>query len=403
MKKARLIVLLLLMLCLAGLLALRIFLPETSVPVSVSAPSTPAELPESPFLTPQPTAVPTAEPTHEPTPEPTPTPTPEPTPAYFTISVIGDQTLASSQFFKDSPVGYAARMNGDFSYPFHNTVEYFKNDDLTISNLECTLTDKNLWSAQQFYFRSPTDYVNILIEGGVDFVTTANNHMLDFGQEGLDDTWAALDSYGFPYGKDDDSNIYTLPSGLVVGIYTAYNSYQPSIDRASEAIRTMRERGAEYIVCCYHWGQELYYQPTAFQVQLAHASIDAGADLIFGCHPHCLQPIEYYGSGIILYSMGNWSFGGNTAPSDKDTAIVQVTVKRDVDGTISNDDLTIIPCCVSSRPVKEGYSGDNYNDYVPTPYTVDSDAYNRVLSKLDGTYQATSQGRDYSDVYASWG
>ena len=399
MKKARPIVLLILIVCLAGVVGLRYLRPApvaalpASNPVSTLAP-TPGMI-----STPAPTPVPTP----APTPEPTPTPTPEPTPQIFTISVIGDQTLASSQYFKDSAVGYAARMNGDFSYPFHNTAEYFRNDDLTISNLECTLSDNNLHSSQQFYFRSPANYVEILIEGGVDFVTTANNHMLDFGQKGLDDTWAALDSYGFPYGKDGDSHVYTLPSGLTVGLYTAYRDYKPDINAACSAIQTMREQGAEYVICCFHWGQELYYQPNAFQIELAHACIDAGADLIFGCHPHCLQPIEHYGKGIILYSMGNWSFGGNTAPSDKDTAIVQVKVKRDLDGTISNDDLVIIPCCVSSRPVLEGYSGDNYNDYVPTPYTVDSDAYNRVLSKLDGTYQATSQGRDYSDVYASWG
>ena len=101
--------------------------------------------------------------------------------------------------------------------------------------------------------------------------------------------------------------------------------------------------------------------------------------------------------------MGNWVFGGSTAPSDKDTAIVQVQVKRESDGSIHNDGYQVIPCCVSSRPVVDGYSGDNYNDYRPTPYTEGSDAYNRVLSKLDGSFEADSEGRDYSDVYAQYG
>ena len=341
--------------------------------------------------------------TPEPTPEPTPTPTPEPTPELFVLSVIGDQTLASAPQFRESAVGYAARMNGDYSYPFKNTAEYFLNDEFTISNLECTFTNKNLYSPQQFSFRSPTDYAQILLEGGVDFVTTANNHSLDFGQEGLDDTLAALEEYGIPYGTENASTLITTPNGLVLGLFTAYNDYHTDKNRAADAIRSLREQGAEYVICCFHWGQELYYTPNAYQIELGHACIDAGADLIFGSHTHCLQPIEYYNGGIILYSMGNWSFGGSTAPTDKDTAIVQITVMRDVDGSISVSDVSIVPCCVSSRPVREGYSGDNYNDYVPTPYTVGSDAFNRVISKLDGSYEATSQGADYSNWYASWG
>ena len=413
MRALKLFILLLTMACVAGLVMLRMNQPElrglpdfaknTPSLVSLLKPdSTPeSSAPAAPSSVS--TAVETAVSTPEPTPEPTPTPTPMPTPELFTISVIGDQTLASAPQFRDSTVGYIARMGGDYSYPFQNTAEYFLNDDFTISNLECTLTDKTLYSAQQFSFRAPSDYAQILTAGGVDFVTTANNHMMDFGQEGLDDTYAALEAYGIPYGKEDDSNLYTTPSGLTIGIYTAYNSYQPSKDKAAAAIRSLREQGAEYVICAFHWGQELYYQPNAFQIELGHACIDAGADLIFGSHTHCLQPIEQYNGGIILYSMGNWSFGGSTAPTDKDTAIVQITLMRDLDGTLSIAALKRVPCCVSSRPVKEGYTGDNYNDYVPTPYTEDSDAYNRVLSKLNGSYEAKSQGADYSNWYATWG
>jgi len=335
-------------------------------------------------------------------PEDEPDPTPAPEPVSYTISVIGDQTLATNQYKDGTPYSYAARMNGDYAYPFSNTVQYFESDDFTISNLECTLADNKLYSAQQFYFRAPSDYANILIEGGVDFVTTANNHMLDFGQTGLDFTWKALEDHGIPYGKEDEAQIITTDSGLKLGIYCAYNDFQPDKNKAAAAIRQLRDEGAEYIICAYHWGQELYYHPNASQTDIGHAAIDAGADLVYGTHTHCLQPIEEYKGGIILYSMGNWSFGGHTAPTDRDTAIVQVSVKRDVDGSISNDGYTIIPCCVSSRPVNEGYTGDNYNDYCPTPYTEGSDAYNRVLSKLDGSYQADKEGRDYSDVYASY-
>ena len=336
----------------------------------------------------------------------TPTPTPEPTEPPevrdFVISVIGDNTLTTHQF-AGSSVSYAARMKGDYAYPYHNTVEYFRNDDFTISNLECTLSDKKLQSMEQFYFLCPSEYARILVEGCVDFVTTANNHMADFGEQGEADTYAALEEYGIPYGKEGQGQLLTTDSGLTLGIYCDYNHLNPDPDQCTAAVRKLRQDGAEYVICAFHWGKELYYSPNEQQVSLAHACIDAGADLIYGSHTHCLQPVERYSGGLILYSMGNWSFGGSTSPTDRDTAIIQVQLHRDETGKVSTTGYEAIPCCVSSRPVLEGYTGDNYNDYCPTPYTEGSKAWNRTLSKLDGSYQATKEGRDYSDVYAQYG
>ena len=349
---------------------------------------------------PTPSPSPTASPT--PTPEPTPTPTPEPQPEYFTLSFIGDCTLTSHQMLsQESPYHYASRMSGDYSYPFSNTVEYFEKDDFTLANLECTFSDQQMYSAQTFYFRAPSEWAQILTHGGVDFVTTANNHMYDFGETGAQDTFMALEYWGIPYGTDGQAQLFTTESGLTLGIYCAYRDYMPSQEAAVQAIAQLREQGAEYVICAFHWGQELFYEPTKAQIDLAHACADAGADLIYGNHSHCLQPIEEYNGALILYSMGNWSFGGNTSPSDRDTAIVQVTVKRDLDGSISRDSYDIIPCCVSSLPVGADNGADN--DYRPTPYEEGSEEYLRTLSKLDGSYQAGSQGADYSGWYASYG
>ena len=386
-----------LLLILAAILFLRV-----GQPVIEADPATPLPSNTSPISAVSASPLPTAEPT--PSPEPTPTPTPEPTPELLTISVIGDETLTTHQNLSDqSEYSYASRMNGDYSYPFKNTVQYFENDEFTITNLECTLSDTPMYSAQMFYFRAPAANAQILTLGGVDFVTTANNHSLDFGQAGLLSTYSVLEEYGIAYGKEDDAQIVTTEHGLKIGVYCAYNDYRPSLDKASAAIRQMRQDGADYIICAFHWGQELYYSPNAAQIEIGRGCIDAGADLIFGCHTHCLQPIEEYNGGIILYSMGEFSFGGNTAPKDRDTAIFQVTLKRDLDGSISVDSWRVIPCCVSSRPVYEGYTLDNYNDYCPTPYEEGSEDYNRVLSKLDGSFQPASQGADYTDYYASFG
>ena len=348
------------------------------------------------------TVSPSPSPSPLPTPQPTPEPTPEPQPEFFTLSFVGDCTLTSHQMlWEQSPYHYASRMNGDYAYPFSNTIGYFDSDDFTFANLECTFSDQVMYSAQTFYFRAPTDWAQILIEGGVDFVTTANNHMYDFGETGAQDTFAALENWGIPYGRDGQAQLFTTESGLTLGIYCAYRDYNPSIDAAVEAIAQLRAEGAEFVFCAFHWGQELFYEPTRNQIDLAHACIDAGADLVYGSHSHCLQPIEEYNGGLILYSMGNWSFGGNTSPSDRDTAIVQLSVKRDLDGAVSTESYTIIPCCVSSLPVGADQGADN--DYRPTPYEPGSEEYLRTLSKLDGSYEGVSTGADYSGWYASYG
>ena len=269
--------------------------------------------------------------------------------------------------------------------------------------MECVLSDVNLSSYEQFSFRAPTAYAEIMTQGGVDFVTVANNHLADFGTAGEEFTYMALDEHNLPYGKDGEGKLITTESGLTVGIYCAYEHLNPDPDQAEAAIRQLRADGAEYVICAFHWGKELVYSPFDSQVELAHRCIDAGADLIYGSHSHCLQPVEEYGNGLILYSMGNWVFGGSTAPTDMDTAIIQIHVRRSADGSIHNNGYTVIPCCVSSRPVKENYSGDNYNDYIPTPYTEGSNAYYRVFAKLDGSFTPESEGRDYSDVYAQYG
>lgn len=330
-------------------------------------------------------------------PEADPEPTPEP--EYFTLSAIGDCTIAP----RPNSADFVNKVNGDFSYPFSNTVQYFENDEFTIANLECTFSDRDLpydYMHAQFYFIAGSEYANILTEGGVDFVTTINNHTYDFYQKGLDDTCAALDAVGIPYGVEDQAQIVTSKSGIKFGIYTAYNDFYPDADKAAQAIAQMKNDGADYIICMFHWGKdEVYYTPKQEQIDLARACADAGANLIYGSHAHCLQPIEEYNGAVILYGMGNWSFGGSDRPRDPDTAIVQITLRRDADGSISNDGITAIPCRVSSKePDPNDPQKYAYNDYKPTPYEEGSAEYERAMSKLNGTYE----GGDLTVDYSSW-
>ena len=246
-KVVRFLFFILLLLLLGVVVLLRATQPEISIVPDVSY--MPSTMPDPSPVASAPPAEPTATP--EPTPEPTPTPTPEPTPELFTISVIGDETLTTHQNLSDeSPYSYAGRMKGDYSYPFKNTAQYFKNDEFTITNLECSLCDDVIYSAQTFYFRAPTANAQILIEGGIDFVTTANNHSLDFGQAGLISTYNALEEYGIAYGKEDEAQVITTEHGLKIGVYCAYNDFIPSVDKASAAIAEMRAEGRSRLHRC---------------------------------------------------------------------------------------------------------------------------------------------------------
>lgn len=323
-----------------------------------------------------------------PTTQPTSTPTPPSTPApkTYTISFIGDCTLASSQYNND----FEKKMNGDYSYPFKNTVKYFKNDNLTVANLECSFSDKNMTSDGTFYFLAPTSFANILVDGSVEFVTTANNHRHDFAEAGIADTEAALDAVGVNHAGENETYIYDM-DGVKVGFYCLFNRLVPTTSLVTKGIESLRAQGAEYIICALHWGVEGSYKVTADQKSVAHAAIDAGANVVYGSHPHVLQPIEEYDGGLILYSMGNWSFGGNTSPRDRDTAIVQLKVIKNPNGTLTTGEYEVIPCCLSSVP--------SVNDYCPTPYEKDSEEYKRTLTKLDGTWTGKDLNVDYSHYH----
>ncbi|MCL1829274.1 MAG: CapA family protein [Oscillospiraceae bacterium] len=329
--------------------------------------------PEPVVITPSP--APSPKPTPTPTPEPSPTPEPEPTPEFFTLTMIGDITPSATLNNKGISAAYGNVVGEDYAYPFSETLEYFKNSDFTIANFECVLTEHDIPQSKNFVFKAPPKYVYILTEGGVDFVTLGNNHVLDYGERGYADTKKILDIAGIGYAGRDEWALYETENGLLIGVYALSFGYTEQI---KAGITALKEAGAEFIIAAIHWGDEGSYKANDLQRTQGRAAVDAGADIVYGTHPHTLQPIEEYNGKYIYYSMGNWSFGGNTNPRDKDTFILRLTVMRDIDGTISITDREHIPCASS---------GDkNRNDYRPVVYEEGSEEWLRTLSKLDGTY-----------------
>ena len=311
-------------------------------------------------------------------PETQPATTEPPKDEVFTLSFVGDLTLASDARLVGGPYSFTGQMNGDFSYPLKNVANYFLEDDLTLGNLECVLQTGGVMIKENgFSFKCDPSYTEILTLGGVDVLTLANNHINDYGRTGLDSTIAALEDADLVGVQQNKNVLVTTDSGLNVGVTAFF--FQTDLKTVEENVAELREKGAEVIVALIHWGSEGSYRVGTEQEKQARAMIDAGVDILCGSHPHVLQKLEDYNGGAIYYSLANFCFGGNHYPSDMDTAIIQQQVIRHPDGTIELGERTIIPCCVSSLSPR--------NNFQPTPYPKDHEAYQRVLSKLEGSYQ----------------
>lgn len=327
---------------------------ETTVP-SVTEPSTEA------------TTVPATEATTVPT---------EPQPQEFVLSFAGDCVMGNLKGSTSNST-FMKVVGDNYEWPFAAVQDYFATDDCTFINLENPLTNSSGAKADKEYvFKGPPEYTQIMTKGSVEFANVVNNHTKDYGAQGYQDTQDALTAAGIHFALERKTTVFTTESGLTIGVYV--DMYPNDIKGLKEKIEKMRADGAEIIVVCMHWGEEYYYKPTGTQKSIARKSIDAGADIVYGHHPHVLQPIEEYKGKMIYYSLGNFSFGGNNNPPDKDTAILQQTVIRDVDGTVRLGELKIIPCRVTGAA--------KGNDYQPVPLEEGTEAYERTLKKLAGKY-----------------
>ena len=304
----------------------------------------------------------------------------------FTLTFLGDCTIGSQPIQMNVMYSILWFIGEDYTYPFKGVIDYIDDDDLTVINLEGTFCDPMPNSGALFTFRAPKNYVNVLTENSIEVASFANNHTMDYLQKGYDSTLETLDEAGIPYVEKDSSRIVTTESGLTVGFY-ALAFAMDKADMQAE-IAAMRAEGAELIVVSAHWGAEGSYRAAHTQIDMAHAAIDAGADIVYGHHPHVLQKIEEYNGGIIYYSLGNFVFGGHHWPQDLDSAVLQQEIIRSPEGEISLGELTIIPVSCSTLPAQ--------NDFQPTPYEEGSEKYDRVLSKLDGTFKGRDLIVDYS-------
>ena len=314
----------------------------------------------------------------------------------LTLSVVGDCTLGTDETFDYDTSLNAYYENYGADYFLQNVKDIFSADDLTIANFEGTLTDSDEREDKTFAFKAPASYASILTGGSVEAVNTANNHSHDYGEQSFDDTLAALDDAGivhFGYDETAVMDVKGIKVGLV-GIYELYDHLERE-QQLKDNIAKVKADGAQLIVAIFHWGNETETVPDSNQTTLGRIAIDEGADLVCGHHPHVLQGIETYKGRNIVYSLGNFCFGGNSSPSDMDTMIYQQTFTIDADGVKKDNVTNIIPCSISSAAY------DGYNNYQPTP--AEGDEATRILGKINerSSWISTAEGSTFTAKYNS--
>ncbi|MDR1495676.1 MAG: CapA family protein [Clostridiales Family XIII bacterium] len=271
----------------------------------------------------------------------------------ITISFAGDTTLGNNvgkSFFVDT---YREKGAGWF---FGDVKKVFSKDDLTVVNLEGALTNSSQHiskpGSRVFYFRGSPKYTDILKKGSVEICNIANNHSMDYGSKGYKDTKNALKKADIRYYGGDSVTVSKVKGVKIGFVGVQFTSSESTI---KSLIQKTKKKGAEIIIFTSHDGTEGSYRPTARQKAAAKAAINAGADAAIFHHPHVIQGTETYKGKFIAWSLGNFCFGGNSNPSDKDTMIVQLKITK------SGKKITITPKVIPARIS----SHDGYNDLRP--------------------------------------
>ena len=273
------------------------------------------------------------------------------------ISYAGDCTLGTYDNYDDFEVYWK---NGA-GYYLGNVKEIFAADDITFVNLEGALTKHPQTVAKQFPIRGEPKYVEILTSSSVEICNLANNHIYDCGDVGFNDTVNLLKANGIKFCGESYSGIFDV-RGMKIGFlgYQAWHDDAQLRERISIDIKNLRNDFAvEVVVVEFHWGTELAHFSEPYQEAIAHFTIDSGADIVVGAHPHVMQGIELYNGKIIAYSLGNFCFGANINPRNKETFILQTTLTKNADKISVTP--RVIPCRISST--------NSYNDFCPTPVT----------------------------------
>lgn len=276
--------------------------------------------------------------------------------AHITIQAVGDIYLGGR--------GQALLNQYGYSYPFARVAPIFKETDVNIGNLEGAITERGEPFKKQFVLRMKPPVAQALRDAGFSLFSLANNHTLDYGTEGLEDTifYLTQNSLGFA-GAGMNLKEARRPAWLhVQGSTIAFLSYSLTFPRGFYAaaekpgtafakkemvhkdIKKAKAQAA-FVIVSFHWGAELMEKPKPYQKQMAHLAVASGADLILGHHPHVLQGIEIYKGKLIFYSLGNFAFS-SWSKKTRESVIARIQID---DGGIKK--AWVIPLNVNNNEV----------------------------------------------------
>lgn len=302
---------------------------------------------------------------------------PEPEINTITISFLGDCMLATYKGGRGAGSFNLYAETAEPSHFFAGVYDILSSDDFTVANCENVFTDQNLPETPKdyspaYWYRSPKKNAAIFTAGSIDIISLANNHTNDYGKTGMADTISALEAENLTWGNTGNPVIiekYGLKIAIMmVGMWGEYRTATLSNQIAA------LEKETDYQIIYYHGGTERKYKPDEWRVRASRKLVDNGADLVIGNHPHVLQPMETYNGADILYSLGNFIFGGSVK-DDRFTVIYQ-KILTVCEGEIIAEDYRLIP-------VYE-YEGAKNILWQPVPMTEGSDDYNSVIAFMHG-------------------
>jgi len=297
---------------------------------------------------------------------------------HIKLSFTGDMILTADKNNSRSDNFHYYTRNYPKEY-FLDKVRYiFEEDDFTTVNLECVFSDRNLaardkGSGRAFWFKAPTENIEILTCSSVEGVSIANNHTEDYGDQGYQDTVETVVNAELEYGFEDKI-IYYEKKGFRIAVvcHGLWGEWQ-----ANEIIECIEEaeKNSDYQIVFYHGGTEGVYEPEQWRVRASRKLVDYGADLVIGNHPHVLQPREVYNGAEIIYSMGNFCYGGHSQPKNR-TMIYQMELTVDpMKMELTGQESTVIPCYV--------FTGGGNNNFQPAVIENETEKQ-KVLDFMDG-------------------
>ena len=291
----------------------------------------------------------------------------------FTLTALGDVLCHNTQYWdaylKDSDTY-------DFSYVFENVKQYTSVADVTIANLETSFA--NAPYSNYPTFNSPASLATALKNIGIDIITTAGNHCLDKGFTGLSETIDVLNENGIEHlgtyqTAEDQKKLFVkdLNGAKVAFIDYTYGTNGIPVpsgkefcvniidkDKIKAEIEKAKEAKVDVIIACMHWGEEYHTTQTKAQEELADFLFQNGVDIIIGNHPHVIEPFETKEVTMpdgtkkqcfVAYALGNFT-ADQRYENTRDSIIINLTITKKADGTVSIDKSNYIPLYIYKNP-----------------------------------------------------